>query len=381
MGRPKSHAGMLSGSQPPLMPRITNPPTATTLSESHTATALHDINMALSQPDESVTDAYPLSLSVPDMMFLDSISHEDLGGEHGIAYSDFNSQASDSTGDNATLPLENFNKGALHLDTSYLDRQFSPQLIESDHQVSEFNLKLARRLQQCQSFFRRKDGSSKVANTTGSEPLVLDKDDISNQETTLFGYTLSDTSEFLAIVQAYASDEFNKFSDTGIRNKGCHNIKNNFGTSSCSRPGLILTLNLISAYLQLVQIYEELFSCLSRKLVSGYSEAAFDMQIFPQLQLAGFSVQQGNLQIKIFIQTTVHQFEMIEKALGLPPDLRVTDKQDAYLGFLEDETAKNILDAISGGKLYSEALGEHDGPRALVSLRSHLKRVWTLSEG
>lgn len=361
------------------MPRTTNPPTAT-LSESPTATALHDINMALSHSDVCVNDAYSLSLSVPDMMFLDSISHEDLGSQHGVAYSDFNSQASDSTYDSATLPLENFNKGTLPLDTSYLDHQISSQPIESDHQVSEFNLKLARRLQQCQLFFRRNDSTAKVGNATGSEPLMLDKDDISNQETNLFGHTLSDTSEFLAIVQAYTSDECNKFSDTGTRNKGCHDFKTNFSSSSGSRPGLILTLNLISAYLQLVQIYEELFSCLSRKLFSGYSGAAFDLQIFPQLQLAGFSVQQGNLQIKIFIQTTIHQFEMIERALGLPPDLRVTDKQDVYLGLLEDETAKSILDAISGGKLYSEASGEHDGLRALVSLRNHLKRIWTLSE-
>ncbi|EED16623.1 hypothetical protein TSTA_016990 [Talaromyces stipitatus ATCC 10500] len=270
-------------------------------------------------------------------MFLDSILHEDLGSQHEIAYSDFNPQIFDSAYDSGTLPLENFNKGTLHL-----DHRLSPQLVESGHRVSEFNLKLARRLQQCQSFFRRNDGGSKAANATGSEPSMLDKDDIRNPETNLFGHTLSDTSEFFAIVRAYTSDECKKFSETGTRNKGCHGIKNNIGTSSGSRPGLILTLNLISAYLQLVQIYEELFSCLSRKLFSGHNGDVFDLQIFPQLQLAGFSVQQGNLQIKIFIQATIHQFEMIEKALGLPPDLRVTDKQDAYVGLLEDETANEF---------------------------------------
>ncbi|KAE8548378.1 hypothetical protein EYB25_008756 [Talaromyces marneffei] len=387
MGRPKSGAGIQSISQPPLMPRTTNPVSTTpgssssASSESPAATPLHDINLAPTQSAISVNDAYPLSLSVPDMMFLDSISHDDIGDQHGIAYSVFQSQFPDSTYESITLPFTNgLSKGALQRENSYLDRQMSPPLIESDHQVLQFNLKLAKRLQQCQSFFRRNDNHRKEGSATASEPLIADKDDMRDQEANPFGRILSDTSEFLTIIQAYTSHHCHKFTEPRMRGRGCSNASHDFGTSVTSRPCLILVLSLISAYLQLVLIYEELFSFLNKKLLSGYTGAALDLQIFPQLQLAGFSVQQGNLQRKIFIQTTIHQFEMIEKALGLPPDLRVTNTQDVYMGFLEDENTKRILTAISGGKLYPQASGEYEGLRALTSLREHLKRIWTLSE-
>lgn len=54
------------------------------------------------------------------------------------------------------------------------------------------------------------------------------------------------------------------------------------------------------------------------------------MQPLPGLQLAGFSIQQGGLQIKIMIEVILYQFTTMERLLGLPAELRVaTTQQEA----------------------------------------------------
>ncbi|KAF9872519.1 hypothetical protein CkaCkLH20_10016 [Colletotrichum karsti] len=59
--------------------------------------------------------------------------------------------------------------------------------------------------------------------------------------------------------------------------------------------------------------------------------------VLPGLRLAGFLVRQAGLQAKILYQVIQHQFEMIEKFLGLPAELRVSGRRD------EDDDLRGVL--------------------------------------
>ena len=119
---------------------------------------------------------------------------------------------------------------------------------------------------------------------------------------------------------------------------------------SCSSVSFVCVLHLLSSYLQIVAIFDGLFHQLyelqcrsgapSPWLVTG-------LQTLPDLRLAGFPVQQGSLQTKILIQAIQHQFELTEKILGLPVELRVSDRREVYrMGLLQNDGAKPLLQAI-----------------------------------
>lgn len=108
--------------------------------------------------------------------------------------------------------------------------------------------------------------------------------------------------------------------------------------------------------LQLVGIHQRLLQCLCKALhdasasspsppswpfspaaavpaeasSSADSDLQKELQPLPGLQLAGFSIQQGGLQIKIMIEVILYQFTTMERLLGLPAELRVaTTQQEA----------------------------------------------------
>jgi len=183
----------------------------------------------------------------------------------------------------------------------------------------------------------------------------------------LLGDALSDASEFLAIIQSYRTER--KGTSTSTSND---NIP-----STRPRLGLIVILNLLSVHLELVVIYEKLFQCLSNQLFDASSMGLVDglQAPLPGLQLTDFSIQSGNLQTKLLIHAILHQFEMIERILGLPAEFRVTEKQDDHSGLFEDGWAKDLLEAMSNGKSCHAAVDNHYGLEALSSLREMLKRV------
>ena len=94
------------------------------------------------------------------------------------------------------------------------------------------------------------------------------------------------------------------------------------------------------------------------------------MQTLPGLYLAGFPVQQSSLQIKILIQTIQHQFEPIEKALGLPVEMRVSERKEAYLnGLLDGELENNLIHPKIKKKVDQRPHGRRtSGPEANVAV-------------
>ena len=62
-------------------------------------------------------------------------------------------------------------------------------------------------------------------------------------------------------------------------------------------------------------------------------------------------MEQGSLQTKILIQAIDHQFELIERSLGLLVELRVSDRREDYhSGLLQNEWAMSLLQAILRGQ-------------------------------
>ena len=138
------------------------------------------------------------------------------------------------------------------------------------------------------------------------------------------GAALFSTSEFLAILQSV------------------HSSSASMMTEPSPAPPLTLetVLSLVTSFLRLIAIFDRLLLKLLRKVdrynevddsgPAGGGRALLDPQTFQGFAVAGFPVQESSLQVKLLKQMIVHQFEMVEKILGLPVELRISDRRDAY---------------------------------------------------
>lgn len=89
---------------------------------------------------------------------------------------------------------------------------------------------------------------------------------------------------------------------------------------------------------------------------------------------------QGNLQTKILIHAILHQFDLIERLLGLPADLRVTDKPGVYSGLFGDDRARALLRAVTDGNRIENdwcqtQVDDNRLSKALSSLRETIKNI------
>jgi hypothetical protein len=241
-------------------------------------------------------------------------------------------------------------------------RRASPtKVLECDERLSTLSANLSRHHQQCLALLE--DGSKERSSVDSTEIQGCKE----SRSSKLFGDALSDTAEFLAIVESYGSGEVGGASITGATCAG------NSATSS-TRVGLIIILSLISTYLQIVALYEKLFYDLCQQLLNP--PAGSGLQILPGLRLASFSVQQGNMQTKILVQAILYQFDKIERCLGLPVEFRVTEKHEAYhTGVFGDERARILLEAVSNSKWSYVAVDDHSGLKALPSLQDRIRRA------
>jgi hypothetical protein len=259
----------------------------------------------------------------------------------------------------------------------------------------------------------------------------------------LLADALADSAEFLTIIQSYTPDtrrNSNNPSTNGRRGSGSGS-----STPSPARPGMVATLHLLVVYLQLVAIYDRLLHLLSDQLFHeqdnttshaaelptttngtkhDHNQDKTTTTVLPALaQLVSFpfplstgplsshhhrrgsTTAGGGLQTKILMHAILHQFETIERLLGLPAEFRVT-VTDLVLGggssgggsnsnmngvgvgapggLLEDACASGLLDAIMchEGWYDKEIGGEDDrfgvtvvGPGALASLRGRLRSL------
>lgn len=160
-----------------------------------------------------------------------------------------------------------------------------------------------------------------------------------------FGDALCSTSEFMTIMESKLDDIAPKDPST------LHEAHWPLANLTC-------VLNLISCYLLIVAVFDRLvFRLYEQMICDGNDSPSPDSsktphsagpQTFPGLRLASFHVQQSNLQTKILIQIIEHQFQMIERSLGLPVELRVSsDRREPYEeGLLQSGLDEGLLQAV-----------------------------------
>ena len=386
-GRPPNGSKALGPEQPSLtvFQATQNPPSSASPGMART-----------SQPTNTVTanDSFPSSTSEDSLdiwsfrhtgsdnfIMFDSSNNEETGGLnyhdmvdpafHALpALPDVGSTDSNIAAEDprtaAKDPVDASFEDTRRLNDGLAAPEHSSHVLGCDRRLFNLNLDLSKQVQRYLTVTRPHD-SPMMDITSSHSPSEADSGLEGNLRSNLLSDALSGTSEFLAIIQSYRMQRRDSSSS------------NDSIPSTRPRLGLIAFLNLLSVFLELVVIYEKLFQSLSNQLFDASSVRFVDglQGSLPGLQLTDFSIQQGNLQTKILIHAILHQFEMIERILGLPAEFRVTEKQDDYSGLFEEGWARELLEVMSNGILKHAAVENHCGLEALSSLREMLQKVQT----
>ncbi|KAJ4392131.1 hypothetical protein N0V93_005754 [Gnomoniopsis smithogilvyi] len=139
-----------------------------------------------------------------------------------------------------------------------------------------------------------------------------------------------------------------------------------------TRPTIIITLNLLTAYLHVVAICNHVFIRLNSQLQNRSSEhKTEEFQPLPGLQLAGVVFQQGELQMKILTQAILHHFQALEETLGLPPDLCISGPQEVQNGLLGDASGRGL----DWKGIICSGIPNAAGLDTLASLRANILQV------
>ncbi|KAH8651344.1 hypothetical protein BX600DRAFT_441774 [Xylariales sp. PMI_506] len=275
------------------------------------------------------------------------------------------------------------------------DKSPSPGCIETDTRLSSLLLDLSRCLEHCMKIATSPDvvmldvPSTLAAGMDGANPGSI-------SDSNLLVHALGDLSEFLLIVQSYASRKSYPPSDSQDSSNGAGGDDSR-SSSPGGRIGTIVLLNILSAYLQIVAIYDILMHYLGEKITDGSPDAmmvdsrggpggfpsrghmstSFSSQQQQQQQ------QQGNFQTRILIHAILHQFGTIETVLGLPAEFRVTDTPKSFsTGLFEDEGATGLLQALGLASasaqlqsLLSATSADRLEMRALPSLKHSIRNI------
>ena len=243
---------------------------------------------------------------------------------------------------------------------------------ECDIRLSQLSLDLSRQMQELLTKSQRGNTTGKDNGPSGNPFEVTNRSSGTQSTSNSFGDALRSTSEFLAILLCYENGGVGATSSAV--SLSCRSRVNN--DASGSSIGFACVLSLLSSYLRIIAIFDGLFHQLyelQRRNGVTSPELVAGLQTLPDLHLAGFPVQQGSLQTKILIQAIQHQFELIEKILGLPVELRISDRREEYyMGLLQNEWARTLLQAILNGQRGGEGadMFAFDRVRALDSLET-----------
>ena len=247
---------------------------------------------------------------------------------------------------------------------------------ECDLRLTQLSLDLCRQMQLCMTGFQQWDTTTMDPKALENPFRVVRIGPDGQFNSNAFGDALCSTSEFLAILQSYGSG------GTSSSAAASNHRRTASDTSSRSSLSFVCILNLLSSYLRIIAIFDSLYLRLYELLcwsTTSFPESftGAGLQLLPSLQLGSFSVQHGSFQTKILIQATQHQFEMIEKTLGLPAEFRVSDRRDVYpAGLLRDESARSLLQAVIKGQHNGEgATRSFDWDSTLGSLGSLRRNV------
>ncbi|KAI1374312.1 hypothetical protein F4677DRAFT_426815 [Hypoxylon crocopeplum] len=200
------------------------------------------------------------------------------------------------------------------------------------------------------------------------------------------GKALCSTQQYRAILQSFVD---NSLSSTG---SGAHHPS--FGDPQAPMS-LACTLHLLLLYFHIVTLFDCLIVKLYHQLSNrtddppGAHSLASEIQSLPNLQFGGFQIQHRGFQTRILIQTVQHQFKLMENTLGLPPDLRVTEYNQAdntSKGLLAGDSTRSLLHVVlmQQSRGYGEGGAYGDDHEAALgssaSLRGNIAKLQSLAD-
>lgn len=152
---------------------------------------------------------------------------------------------------------------------------------------------------------------------------------------------------------------------------------------SPSSPTFVSVLNLTSCFLRIVDLFNMLLSSLAIELAtqsplqrrSSSSSVTPALQILPDLKLAGLAVQEVSLQTKILALTITHHFETMERLLGLPADLRVSECKDDHIYGLLSASWTGMLSSSRGERCELGWCGMGNWAIGIESLRANMETL------
>ncbi|KAJ5904318.1 hypothetical protein N7504_006701 [Penicillium tannophilum] len=148
--------------------------------------------------------------------------------------------------------------------------------------------------------------------------------------------------------------------------------------SNHSSPDIQTALVILTCYIQIIQIYNILFSRVGESLSEMSYQSISSLQSVPGLQLGGFPVQYGNLQIKILVQVIMHLLSHIERLLGTPAEFRLDPASGSIDGLLSSPELTALLRMVMSQKDDKNSGGM--GVGYILSLRKNLKKIQQMLE-
>lgn len=139
-----------------------------------------------------------------------------------------------------------------------------------------------------------------------------------------------------------------------------------------TKPDVSIILLILNCYIHIIRIYNVIFSQIHRSLLPILSGHGPSLPALPGLQLNGFPLQSGNLQVTILVQVAVHMVSRVEKALGLPREYCIDRDDNRRQGILSDLELTELFRMV----IRQEDCGNHeDGGGGSRSLKEHIKSI------
>jgi hypothetical protein len=148
--------------------------------------------------------------------------------------------------------------------------------------------------------------------------------------------------------------------------------------SDRSKPDISTALVILACYIQIIQVYNILFLRVCESLSEMSQQFISSFQSVPGLQLGGFPVQYGNLQIKILVQVIMHLLSHIERLLGTSAEFRLDPASGSNDGILSSPELTALLRMAMSQRDDKESDGM--GVGYISSLRKNMKKIQQMLE-
>lgn len=144
------------------------------------------------------------------------------------------------------------------------------------------------------------------------------------------------------------------------------------------KPDISDALVILTCYIHIIRIYNILCSRVCESLSEMSHQSISSLQAIPGLEVGGFPVQYGNLQIKILIQVIMHLLAHMEYLLGTSAEFRLDPARGSNDGLLSSSELTALLRMVMNQKDGKEGDGMDIG--YISSLRDNMTKIQQMLE-